>query len=448
MSIPKTFIKFASAIFFSCAIYTPSIHAGIRTDALSCAIIEFQCGAGTTEKNATLFQHYYSKELAGKGKLIVIPDRRVSETLDRTEFKINNYKTLPSAALIAGKILGVDTVVCGNIEKKDREFRFTASLIDVRSSSVMGSVKSSYTGDFEDFLRLAPSSNIKTLLALIHKDTPVNTTSTNKKKTRANYGMASAKTSSTHNNARQWQYVAQDNLRQFNEFISGRLEIGTRLTVYRLIEDKKDSFLGSVDFLNAQQNYMPVKIFADWLISPEWGIELTWDQLNAETITSYDGHNDGNVVASGPIVTVFGRRSITVGSAEQKTTLVPSIGLGLAFLKTDFNHEDWWHHGFDGETWQEAQSKYEQWRASGSPKWPNDGYRRNMSLDNTFAPVLTAGISAEFHKNFSADFYFRYMHLEIKDTYTRSRYGETFRENTVELPLSNYTFGFGLRYAF
>ncbi len=254
--------------------------------------------------------------------------------------------------------------------------------------------------------------------------------------------------SATEKGLKQKETAAKDNITQFKEFLEDRTEVGTRLTTYRLVKEKDESFLGSVDYLDAQQSYLPNKFFVNWLISPEWAVELTWDRIEARTVTTDDGHTDGDIIARGPIATVVYRHRIEVGSSPDKTGLTPSAGIGLAYMNTEFDHDEAWHHGFSRDIPAGSGMTYEKWVAAGRPDWPNNGYQRNMSFDNAWAFVLTGGISMELDSNFALDLYIRYMRLEVEDTFTLSRYGDVFRTTRRDIPLSNYATGLGLRYSF
>ncbi len=417
----------------------------------SCAILDFMPENGLSREKVSLLTSRFAAEIRKTGKYKVLSTYRTQQILKAKGFRLSDYEKLPVAALAAGRLLNTDKIICGQITNTGERYTLTTSLIDVDSRRIIKSVRSSFSGYFSDFIQRVPASNIKALLKLaippVTQPQAQSGPPTKKRKASRsididrNHGIAAY-------DKRTWETVAKNNLDQFGEFIEDRIEVGTRLTSYWLVDAKDDSFLGSIDWLNSKQNYLPNKFFIDWLMTPKWGLELTWDRIEAETLTSYDGHNDGNITASGPIVTFFGRHRFEFGPREDATTLIPSGGIGLAFMRTDFDDEDWWHHGFDGETWQDAQQSYLEWKEAGSPDWPNGGKRRNMSLDNAVGLVLTAGLSSKFHDNLALDLYFRYMSLKIKDTYTITRYEETILKRTTHLPLSNYAIGFGLRYAF
>jgi hypothetical protein len=233
------------------------------------------------------------------------------------------------------------------------------------------------------------------------------------------------------------------------EILEDKAEVGTRITTFKLLDSHKNTFLGSIDFLKSDQNYMPFKFFANWFFNSHLGMELTWDQIRADTITISDGHTDGIINLSGPIISVIERKPVHITIQNRTYTIVPYIGAGLAFMGADFQHEGWWHHGFGGENIPEDPlNAYAEWIAQGSPEWPNEGYRRTMHPDNATGFVLSGGCSTIIASNLSVDFYLRYMNIDVDTEFTLSSYGAVTRTQSTEFPMSNYTLGIGIRYAF
>ena len=235
----------------------------------------------------------------------------------------------------------------------------------------------------------------------------------------------------------------------FSSVIRDRLFIGTRITAYQLNKEH-DDFLGSIDFLDAQQDYAPTKVFVDWLVTPNVGAEITWDRVEARTITSRDGHDDGSIVLEGPIVTAFLRLPFEASFLGHPKRCDASIGAGAAFFNASFVHVGWWHNGFpEGDNWREVgQRRYDEWIADGAPENPNNGYTRTMNLDNTVGFVITAACSAEIIDRLSLELYLRYMHVEVDDQFDLARYGDVFQSHDATFPMSNIAGGLGVKYGF
>ncbi len=94
-----------------------------------------------------------------------------------------------------------------------------------------------------------------------------------------------------------------------------RVEIGTRIEHFQLRNDSSSSFIGSVDTLEEKQNYDPTRFFVDVYLGEysyneydiDYGIELTWTQMEVATVTSSDGHNDSTLELSGPVLSFYGK---------------------------------------------------------------------------------------------------------------------------------------------
>lgn len=227
--------------------------------------------------------------------------------------------------------------------------------------------------------------------------------------------------------------------------------IGTRITAYALLEDRKNTFLGSIDKLDAEQDLAPYKIFADWMFTPRYGMELTWDRLEAKTITTVDRHNDGNLILKGPILTAFIHQPVEFNPHTLVRQIDFCAGAGVAYFLADFDHVGWWHYGFDGgesyEDWQRAQQEYNAWVASGAPPDPNGGYTRTMTPDDAIGLVLTAACSTEIMDRLSLELYLRYTYVEVDDRFDRARGGDVFATSTATFPMSNFAGGLGVKFA-
>jgi opacity protein-like surface antigen len=226
----------------------------------------------------------------------------------------------------------------------------------------------------------------------------------------------------------------------------GHLEIGTRIVHFGIKKDTGGGFLGTIDKLDAKQNYDPTRIFAAWKGGTverfPWGVELTWERLAVNTITSSTGQNDGTLELSGPVLTVFARW-------PTPSRFTPFAGVGAVYFNRTHVTKGWWHHGFyDAEDWREADREYYWWRATGAEPWPNEGVTRTFDLEESWGWVFTAGCAAALIPNLEAELYFRYTGVDVDNTYSLAFYGVPVdvRHNTFDL--SNYAWGVGARYRF
>ncbi len=207
--------------------------------------------------------------------------------------------------------------------------------------------------------------------------------------------------------------------------LSGHLEVGTRSTWFRLLSRHQNgsTFYGSIDELDAVQNHWPLKVFASYAFCPYGGIDLTWDQVEFDTITRTDGHNDGTVDLHGPILSAFGRY-------PNETRFVPYGGIGVGYLFSDFHPTADWRYALRGE-----HTDYY-------------GFEQEFDLKDTTAWVAYVGVSMALSAHWHADFYLRRMWAEVEGTHNRWQFDELKLSNDFSLPADNDAVGVGVRYVF
>ncbi|TAN35885.1 MAG: porin family protein [Verrucomicrobia bacterium] len=203
------------------------------------------------------------------------------------------------------------------------------------------------------------------------------------------------------------------------------LEIGTRSTWVYLTDHQRDinattaamgSFYGSIDQLDAVQNYWPLKPFIDYKLCPYGGIELAWDSLTARTITRGDGHTDGDLSIMGPMVSVFVRYPNTTG-------LTPYAGVGVAYYRVDFDEDADWHVP------------------------PGRSEIQTMDFDHTYGVFGYGGLIWKFADNWSADLYLRYTKVDAEGIHWQGPDGDSYG-GSPSFPLSHIATGLGVRYSF
>ena len=220
------------------------------------------------------------------------------------------------------------------------------------------------------------------------------------------------------------------------DWAKGRFSVGTRMTYYTLLDDSRsldDSFIGNITTLDATQDLMPWKLYLAYDVTPNFGVELTWDDLEVDLVNGTGlFQTDGTAHLFGPILTVVGRWPN--GSA-----FTPSLGLGLAYWSADFESENWWHYGYNSEA---------EYNAYGRPHQYYAGKSRDMDLDGAIGLVVTLGVEGRLSEHWSLDVYMRYAEADVTDVYELSLGGQTQNRSEVTLPLEHLAFGLGLKYLF
>jgi outer membrane protein W len=214
---------------------------------------------------------------------------------------------------------------------------------------------------------------------------------------------------------------------------SQRLILGTRVTGFILEDAHSGSFLGSINELDAEQDFAPYKVFADYFFLDWLGVELTWDTVAAQTTTAIDGHHDGSLEIAGPILTVVARW-------VSEYVWTPYAGVGVGLFSGDFTPETWWELAYSSKA---------DWESLGSPHVPRNNRTRNFDVDDPVGLVLTAGTGLYLTEHWSMDFYVRYTDVEIDVDYTIQQKGAVIDDRgTSSVPLSNFAAGVGVAYWF
>jgi opacity protein-like surface antigen len=172
----------------------------------------------------------------------------------------------------------------------------------------------------------------------------------------------------------------------YSTYIVNRLEIGTRIIHFSLLDDKKgqpfqDSFFGSVTQLKEDQDYLPLKLFVQYKIIPQFGVGLAYDRFSFAAGDwgiegAGSGGADGKATLSGPLVYLLGRY-------PNATKFTPFCELGFALYSASF----------DGDA---------SWASSNN---------KSVELDSTTGFYLGVGCDMQITEQFLIDLYGRYMNV-------------------------------------
>ncbi len=215
----------------------------------------------------------------------------------------------------------------------------------------------------------------------------------------------------------------------------GDISIGTRMIYFRLMKENKQTFLGNINRLEEKQDMAPDRLYVNWYPTRYAGAELTWDKARATTHNqnSETGQGDGDFVFSGPILTLMFRY-------PNETGFTPYGGIGMAFLNCSFENDAWWYYGWPSP---------EAYEAAGSPSEFRNGYKREITVENANAFVIAAGCDYRLDSHWLAEFYVRYMSLDLDAHYV---HGDSTLDpstsHTTKIPFDNVALGVGIRYTF
>jgi outer membrane protein W len=225
--------------------------------------------------------------------------------------------------------------------------------------------------------------------------------------------------------------------------LRGHLEVGTRITVFNLIDKERSSeseasFLGRIRKLEEDPDYLPTKLFAAWMFNPNVGLELSLDRMSMETFNRSEDDfdvfiaGDGTLDVSAICLTLFGRY-------VNESVFAPYGGAGLAYLWGDFNEDAWWFYNYPDEA---------TYVAAGSPQQANKGFTREISLDSSLGYLGVLGTAVALTDSWSLDLYARLLIGTLDAKFRKERKGSEVTGDDGEFPVDSWTLGAGVRYAF
>jgi outer membrane protein W len=198
----------------------------------------------------------------------------------------------------------------------------------------------------------------------------------------------------------------------YDSHLKGKLEIGTRATYFMLLEDERgepfhNSFVGSITILKEDEDYLPIKLFAQYLINPMVGLGLSYDEFGSE---AWDyGGTDGTTVLSGPLLYVLGRY-------PNSTAFTPFCEAGVALYSAKFEEDAGW----------------------------GKSNNKEFVLDDPMGIYVAVGCDWQVYENWSVDIYSRYMNVDVDGVYMMN--GE--RQEDIIFTTSYLALGLGVKYAF
>jgi hypothetical protein len=229
--------------------------------------------------------------------------------------------------------------------------------------------------------------------------------------------------------------------------IRDRVQVGIRISHKSLLDPSAESFIGSVNELSERQHYLPPQLFISVLINDYFGIELSYDQIEAETITTEDGHTDGYLNLRGPTLQFFGNCPFILHAGPQPTYMSVRACMGIAILRGTFEDEPWWHHGFPAPP-DDPQQLYADWIAAGAPEWPNAGLKRHMSVEDEITWFLAASLQARFYDRLSAELRLQFMQLQTDASVDLTFRAEPYQQRHGSFDLDSLSIGLGVLYTF
>lgn len=377
------------------------ITAGLAAERPRCLLLPFR-SAGVEADDATLFTERLRSTLVSAGDVGLLASGPASQRLDSMGYSESRHVDAVAAAVAAGRMVQADYVVTGEIVLDGGRYAVYAEVVVVERGLVLRRGRTPKLATVAAFVDRAPALVAAFVVDAVQRDPGVESTP----------APADDVT---------WEWYWPD--------FDGRLELGTRSAWFKLLDDDSDSFVGSVTHLEAEQGLWPIKLFARWWFNRHWGLELTWDRVEAEAQPADDP--DGIFSATGPLLNVIGRY-------PNQTRWTPYGFFGLGWMMGKFDPYAWWELGYDTPADWELYDRN-----------PDTGIRRHMDMSDEFAIVIGGGASYSIQPNLALDLQLRYMALDLDDHYYRTSNGRVVNDwGVTTIPLDNIALGLGISYVF
>lgn len=218
-------------------------------------------------------------------------------------------------------------------------------------------------------------------------------------------------------------------LERVMDMLSGRVEIGMRLTDYHLVDTERgdwvwdsDNYLGSINKLEKEGDPVGFEPYINYNFNRFITAGITHQEIEIDLVEKYDrygdpsGDTDGRLVVSGPIIYLQGRW-------DNESILTPYAESGIAFYSSSFKHNP-------------------EWRFSG-------GNSRLIVVEDEDVVTFALGCLLELKYGVSVELYGRYSNFDVRMSYylnDDNRTGEP--REVADIPTEHYTYGIGINYQF
>ncbi len=387
-----------------------------------CAVLPFKAKAGFTQEEADLLCNSYRDLLRKSGKYEIMSQNDVNVMI-KTRLS-HRAASLTPYYVIVGRTIKADYIITGSVEATTDALWLNTALCDVKKQRINRRIKVFYRGDVDEFMRIAPKSSIE---RLFRKSTTQPTQGAvaqkpalTPKKTIAKPKIASTpkvqkKPTKTSSKPRDYGKT----LRTIGDYTHNNLQVGLRMSYYKLIDNENEAFLGSINQLKEDQDYTP-HLFARIRLPMElFWISLGYNKLRAKTWTTAgsgsdpEGYTDGTIELSGPFVLLHFH-------SEREKDLQWFGEVGFAIYKADFIHNP---------AWRDARGHVDS---------------HIMNFYDTYGLMLNGGCEFYATDNITLSTYISYTRVDVDMTYYL--YDNKVRDSSF--PLSNFGLGLGVQYRF
>lgn len=403
-----------------------------------CAVLDFETGPGIDVGQAAAVGNRYSVLLFKSGKFRVLSRYRMHKILTAYLPQGKKAGDENQYPITAGKLLQADYVIYGTIEHRENRYWLNTVLASVRTGKPLKKINTYYDGELANFLEIAPEGNIRILLAdpmpaeLADKTDstkpPPVTAPPPKQAAKQPAPPQSVETKPVVVPEKQPKAIPQEtrissyelpiSAAQAKDWIVEYVKPELRMNYYSLLRTRKESFLGSINNLKEDQDYLPHPFVTLKIKEPYW-LTIGYHKIQAKTWTEAEpeygevGYTDGTIKLSGPLILLQYRRDLD-------ETITLAVEGGMVIYEAEFAHNT-------------------AWRDAGG----NVNSHR-MDFYDTYALILGGGLNFNLNRNWAITSHLDYTRANVEMTYYL--YGDVRDERTF--PMSNLSLSLGIEYTF
>lgn len=218
------------------------------------------------------------------------------------------------------------------------------------------------------------------------------------------------------------------------------LAIGVRSDYFSL-QNSRRHIVGGLIALDEDQNYAPINPLIQINLSKYLAIEAGMDWFQAMALNT-----DYNYSASDcDIQWTSYMLGLQFRWPNFHKSFVPYIAGGVSYNKNTIKKNNWYYYGFPDP------ATYNSWISQGNKPedWPNGGYRRIHSVDDSYGVYMGLGMDYFLTKHWAINLDWRYHWTTANWTYTLIDNGGLIRApEPGTAVLDSWILGLGIKYFF
>ena len=133
-------------------------------DRPTCAVLNFEAGAGLSEEEARFIHARFSALLPKFDQYDVVAESRIQDLLKVAQFNRSDFTSTMDYALEIGKVLQIRYMIIGTVGRIGDLYSLNTSVVDIETGKIIDTAITDHKGTITDFSTRVPEQNIQELL--------------------------------------------------------------------------------------------------------------------------------------------------------------------------------------------------------------------------------------------------------------------------------------------